>query len=395
MGKKKKGLVGDAAKSLPDLETVVASWLASRSSVGAATAPVASAVLEEGKTSNGVVEDAAQPTKAAQGRKRKGGTEKPEDSVVAEVKADEAAAKESAKVTKAAAKGSKKRKVAEEAKVEIVEAKSVSVAQNEVKLAKGKVEEDKVEKPAGKTRSKKGKETQQKEEGAEATTSVNEQVANGVPAVAASVANGEKAGSKKNKSKVEKAVAEAEITNAEDEKAEGAADKKGKKKEKKRSIQDIVEKVKEKGTKEEDEGEEADDEDDEEKGKDKERTLADINKYGKPSSRAEEEPAKGVGGSAKKGDEQQAKGTGTGAKAFQRVKVEEVQFKDERLRDNSYWAKGGANAGWGAKAQEILGQVRGKDFRHEKTKKKRGSYKGGAIDFASHSIKFENSDDDE
>ena len=25
-------------------------------------------------------------------------------------------------------------------------------------------------------------------------------------------------------------------------------------------------------------------------------------------------------------------------------------------------------------------QVRGKDFRHEKTKKKRGSYKGGAID---------------
>jgi hypothetical protein len=33
-------------------------------------------------------------------------------------------------------------------------------------------------------------------------------------------------------------------------------------------------------------------------------------------------------------------------------------------------------------------------FRHEKTKKKRGSYKGGIIDNASHSIKFENSDDE-
>ena len=29
---------------------------------------------------------------------------------------------------------------------------------------------------------------------------------------------------------------------------------------------------------------------------------------------------------------------------------------------------------------ELCVQVRGKDFRHEKTKKKRGSYRGGAID---------------
>jgi hypothetical protein len=36
--------------------------------------------------------------------------------------------------------------------------------------------------------------------------------------------------------------------------------------------------------------------------------------------------------------------------------------------------------------------VRGKDFRHEKTKKKRGSYRGGAIDTtASNSFKYESS----
>ena len=38
----------------------------------------------------------------------------------------------------------------------------------------------------------------------------------------------------------------------------------------------------------------------------------------------------------------------------------------------------------------VAGQVRGKDFRHEKTKKKRGSYRGGLIDSAGvNSFKFE------
>ncbi|CAO2823224.1 unnamed protein product [Amaranthus hypochondriacus] len=82
------------------------------------------------------------------------------------------------------------------------------------------------------------------------------------------------------------------------------------------------------------------------------------------------------------------------ANAFRRVKEEEVEFVDERLQDNSYWAKDGADSGYGAKAQEVLGQVRGKGFRHEKTKKKRGSYRGGQIDLESHSIKF-NYDEDE
>ena len=33
-------------------------------------------------------------------------------------------------------------------------------------------------------------------------------------------------------------------------------------------------------------------------------------------------------------------------------------------------------------------QVRGKDFRHEKTKKKRGSYRGGSISLDSFSFKY-------
>lgn len=50
--------------------------------------------------------------------------------------------------------------------------------------------------------------------------------------------------------------------------------------------------------------------------------------------------------------------------------------------------------GWGFKAQQVLAAVRGKDFRHEKTKKKRGSYKGGNIDpHASYSDKFESDDE--
>lgn len=36
-----------------------------------------------------------------------------------------------------------------------------------------------------------------------------------------------------------------------------------------------------------------------------------------------------------------------------------------------------------------LAQVRGKDFRHEKTKKKRGAYRGGAIDGGVRSFKYE------
>eukprot|EP00976_Prorocentrum_cordatum_P043341 877647-Prorocentrum_minimum.AAC.1 len=81
---------------------------------------------------------------------------------------------------------------------------------------------------------------------------------------------------------------------------------------------------------------------------------------------------------------------------FQRVNVAEWSGKLKGIgEDNSYWAMKNADQGWGAKAQEVLGQVKGKGFRHEKTKKKRGSYRGGLIhDNQVNSIPFENSDSD-
>ena len=44
-------------------------------------------------------------------------------------------------------------------------------------------------------------------------------------------------------------------------------------------------------------------------------------------------------------------------------------------------------------SKACLLQVRGKDFRHEKTKKKRGSYRGGLIDNQINSYKFESDDE--
>jgi hypothetical protein len=41
------------------------------------------------------------------------------------------------------------------------------------------------------------------------------------------------------------------------------------------------------------------------------------------------------------------------------------------------------------KAHEDLIVTKGKGFTKEKNKKKRGSYRGGQIDFQSHSIKFD------
>lgn len=64
-----------------------------------------------------------------------------------------------------------------------------------------------------------------------------------------------------------------------------------------------------------------------------------------------------------------------------------------RLADNTYVGTFGAG-GYGAKANDILSKVRGKDFRHEKTKKKRGTYRGGIIDVnAVHSVKLSNDDE--
>ena len=45
--------------------------------------------------------------------------------------------------------------------------------------------------------------------------------------------------------------------------------------------------------------------------------------------------------------------------------------------------------GYGAKASDILVKVRGKDFRREKTKKKRGTYMGGRISMEVKSTRFD------
>merc|ERR1712032_985641 len=65
----------------------------------------------------------------------------------------------------------------------------------------------------------------------------------------------------------------------------------------------------------------------------------------------------------------------------------EIEVK-EKLNDNSFESKAGFDT-WGAKASKDLIVTRGKSFRHEKTKKKRGSYKGGPINMGVASIKFD------
>lgn len=49
----------------------------------------------------------------------------------------------------------------------------------------------------------------------------------------------------------------------------------------------------------------------------------------------------------------------------------------------------GARGSWGERASRDLLPTRGKSFKHEKTKKKRGSYRGGAIDTSVNSIRFD------
>ncbi|XP_016380192.1 nucleolar and coiled-body phosphoprotein 1-like [Sinocyclocheilus rhinocerous] len=71
-----------------------------------------------------------------------------------------------------------------------------------------------------------------------------------------------------------------------------------------------------------------------------------------------------------------------------RVRDEEIEL-DPRLTNNSFDAKMGANGDWGQKANNVLKFTKGKSFRHEKTKKKRGSYRGGAISTSVNSIKFD------
>lgn len=55
----------------------------------------------------------------------------------------------------------------------------------------------------------------------------------------------------------------------------------------------------------------------------------------------------------------------------------------------SFLKQRGARGSWGEKANLDLKHTKGKSFRHEKTKKKRGAYRGGQIDMTVNSIKFD------
>jgi hypothetical protein len=80
---------------------------------------------------------------------------------------------------------------------------------------------------------------------------------------------------------------------------------------------------------------------------------------------------------------------------FQRIDPNTIAIGHDRLKDNSYFAHAEATGeSWGLKAAQDLIQVQGDRFRHEKTKKKRGSYKGGNISFGVNSVKLTDSDDD-
>lgn len=70
---------------------------------------------------------------------------------------------------------------------------------------------------------------------------------------------------------------------------------------------------------------------------------------------------------------------------FRRVESEKVEISNAALRDNSYKSFDT----YGAKANKDLIVTQGKSFRHEKTKKKRGSYRGGSINTGVNSIKFD------
>jgi hypothetical protein len=57
------------------------------------------------------------------------------------------------------------------------------------------------------------------------------------------------------------------------------------------------------------------------------------------------------------------------------------------MRDNAYSVE--RAGGYGALAQAKLGVTRGKRFQHEKTKGKRGNYRGGLLDNEVRSIRFD------
>lgn len=72
--------------------------------------------------------------------------------------------------------------------------------------------------------------------------------------------------------------------------------------------------------------------------------------------------------------------------SFKRIKSNTEGLPTE-LADNSYRPE--SHNDFGVRAQQSFSKVKGKQFKHEKTKKKRGSYTGGIISTNVKSFKFE------
>ncbi|KAL8433486.1 hypothetical protein Efla_001083 [Eimeria flavescens] len=100
-------------------------------------------------------------------------------------------------------------------------------------------------------------------------------------------------------------------------------------------------------------------------------------------------------------EEHEAAGNGEGGKTKKKNGLKRFQRIDDsqwtstlpaELKDNSFWKK--KNDNFAVKAAEQLGRVRGKDFRHEKTKKKKATWKGcGEIPMTVNSIQFASDSD--
>jgi hypothetical protein len=75
-------------------------------------------------------------------------------------------------------------------------------------------------------------------------------------------------------------------------------------------------------------------------------------------------------------------------KPFSRIEYDKIHYADERVKDNTFEALQLPENHYTVRAHQDLIVTKGKGFTKEKNKKKRGSYRGGAIDFSTNSFKF-------
>ncbi|TGZ78710.1 hypothetical protein EX30DRAFT_309667, partial [Ascodesmis nigricans] len=76
-------------------------------------------------------------------------------------------------------------------------------------------------------------------------------------------------------------------------------------------------------------------------------------------------------------------------KRFSRIDMSKVAYERDGLEDNTFLAAGFDETHYSFKAHQDLIVTKGKGFTKEKNKKKKGAYRGGAIDFTTRSIKFD------